>query len=105
LHPRDGDIFVVKQTERGEADVGKFLFAERDHHAGCEIRPLLNVAGRYGRCQCASRCRESQSGNSEQRYGGSGYPLLFRSLLRASHGRILQHCKKDIILMHPTPTK
>ena len=93
LHACDGDIFVVEETEGGEADVGKFLFTERDYHAGCEIRPLLDIAGRYGRCRCASRQRKSQSGSSERRYGGSGYSLLFRSLLQARHNRILQRCK------------
>ena len=33
--------------EGGEADVGKFLFTERNHRARCEIRPLLKVACRY----------------------------------------------------------
>ena len=30
--------------EGSKADVGNFLFTERDHHARSEIRPLLNVA-------------------------------------------------------------
>ena len=42
-------FFVVEEMEGGEADVGKFLFTERDHHARSEIRPLLNVSRRYGR--------------------------------------------------------
>jgi hypothetical protein len=48
------DVFVVEEMEGGEADVGKFLLTERDHHAGCVTRRLLNVTGRYGRCRCAS---------------------------------------------------
>ena len=36
-------FFVVEEMEGSEADVGKFLFTERDHHARSEIRPLLNV--------------------------------------------------------------
>jgi len=46
----DAEIFgfVVEEMEGGKADVGKFLFAERDRHAGYEIRPLLNVARRHG---------------------------------------------------------
>jgi hypothetical protein len=48
------DEFVVEEMEGGEADVGNFLFTERDHHARSEIPPLLNVTGRYGRCRCAS---------------------------------------------------
>jgi len=30
--------------EGGEADVGELFFAERDHLAGREVRPLLNIA-------------------------------------------------------------
>jgi len=48
------EFFFVEKLEGGEADVGKLFFAERDHHAGSEIPPLLNVSGRYGRCVCAS---------------------------------------------------
>jgi hypothetical protein len=52
------EIFVVEEMEGGEADVGKFLFAERYHHARCVIRPL-NVAPRHDRCRCASCQRKS----------------------------------------------
>jgi hypothetical protein len=41
--------------EGGEADVGKFLFTERNQQVRCEIRPLLKVARRYDRCRCTSR--------------------------------------------------
>jgi hypothetical protein len=54
LHAAEENIFFVEETEGSEADVGDFLFTERDHHAGREILPLLNVTGRYGRCRCAS---------------------------------------------------
>ena len=82
--------------EGGEADVGELFFAERDHLAGREVRPLLNIAGRCDRCRCASRQRKSQSGSSQRRYGGFDDSLLFRSLLHPRHGRILQRCKKDL---------
>jgi hypothetical protein len=42
-------FFVVEETEGSKADVGNFLFTERDHHARCEIRPL-NIGRGYGRC-------------------------------------------------------
>jgi hypothetical protein len=48
------DVFVVEEMEGGKADVGKFLFTERDHRARCEIRPLLKIARRYDRCERAT---------------------------------------------------
>jgi hypothetical protein len=57
LHAAATDVFVVEEMEGGEADVGKFLFTERDHQARCGIRSLLNVARRYNRCRCTSRER------------------------------------------------
>ena len=46
-------FFVVEEMEGSKADVGNFLFTERDHHARSEIRPL-NIGRRYGRCICTS---------------------------------------------------
>jgi hypothetical protein len=54
LHAAEENIVVVEETEGSEADVGNFLFTERDHHPGREILPLLNVTGRHRRCRCAS---------------------------------------------------
>jgi hypothetical protein len=48
------EILVVEEMEGGEADVGKLLFAERDHHTWYEIRNLLKVICRNSRCKCAS---------------------------------------------------
>jgi hypothetical protein len=54
LHAAQYIFFVVEETEGSKADVGNFLFTERDHHARREIPPLLDVSGRYGRSRCAS---------------------------------------------------
>jgi hypothetical protein len=43
-----GEVFVIEEMEGSEADVRKFFFAEREHHAGYEIRSLLKVARRNG---------------------------------------------------------
>jgi hypothetical protein len=48
------EFFFVKKLEGSEADVGKFFFAERSHHAGDEALPFLNVTGRHGRGVCTS---------------------------------------------------
>ena len=47
-------FFFVEEMEGRKADVGNFLFTERDHHARCEIRPLLNIGRGDGRCICTS---------------------------------------------------
>jgi hypothetical protein len=48
------EFFFVEKLEGSEADVGKFFFAERNHHAGDEVLPFLNVTGRHGRGVCTS---------------------------------------------------
>ncbi len=48
------EILVVEEMEGGEADVGKLLFTERDHHIRYEIRDPLKVICRNSRCKCAS---------------------------------------------------
>ena len=95
-------VFTIDEMEGREADVCEFFFTESHHLARREVRPWLNVARRYGCCRCASRQRKSQSGRSQRRYGGFCYSLLFRSLLHPLHGRILQHCKKEIRESDPT---
>jgi hypothetical protein len=54
-HQTAGEAFMVDEVEGGEADVGEFFLAERRHLRGHEVRPLLKVARRYGRCRCVSR--------------------------------------------------
>lgn len=81
--------FLVGEMEGREADVGEFFLAERGELAGREVRPLLKLACRQCGRSRASRQRKSQSGESERRYCGFGHSLLFRSLLRPLHGRIL----------------
>jgi hypothetical protein len=106
LHACGGVFFVVEEMEGGETDVGEFLFIEGNREAKSGNRPLLEVTGRYGRCRCAPRHRKSQSGDSQRRNGGFHYALLlFRSLLHPLHGRILQHCRKDLRENHPTLSK
>ena len=87
-------FLVVAQMESGEADVGEFFLAERCVPTGIGVRPLLNLACRQrGRCR-ASRQRKRQSGEAKRRHCGFGLAVLFRSLSRPPHGRILQGFKK-----------
>jgi len=83
--------------EGGEVDVGEFFFAERSELAGREVRSLLRLARRHRGRHRASRQRKSQSGYSERRDCGFGHWLLFRSLLRSLHGRILHGRKNDLL--------
>jgi hypothetical protein len=82
--------------EGGEADVREFFLAERGELAGREVRPLLKLAWRHRGRHRASGQRKSESGETERRYCGFGHSLLFRSLLRPLHGRILRGWKYDL---------
>jgi hypothetical protein len=53
LHAAKYVFFVVEEMEGGKADVGNFLFTERDHRARSEIRPL-NIGRGHGRRICTS---------------------------------------------------
>ena len=53
LHAAKYIFFVVEEMEGSKADVGNFLFTERDHRARSEIRPL-NIGRGYGRSICTS---------------------------------------------------
>ncbi|WP_168195518.1 hypothetical protein [Bradyrhizobium sp. NAS80.1] len=89
--------FIAGEMEGGEADVGEFFLAERCELAGREVRSLLRLACRHCGRHRASRQRKSQSSDSERRHRGFGHPLLFRSLLRPLHGRILHCWKNDLV--------
>ena len=94
-------VFLVEQVERGEADVGHFLFAEGDGLIRSEVRQLPYIGGRHGGRHCASRQRKRQPCGSECRHGDFGHSLFrFRTLLRLPHGRTSEHCKK-----HPSRGK
>jgi hypothetical protein len=88
--------------EGGEVDVGEFFLAERGEVAGREVRSLLRLVCRHRGRHRASRQRESQSGESERRHCRFGHSLLFRSLLRPLHGRILR-VGRTIFYSQPTP--
>ncbi|WGD53311.1 hypothetical protein QA641_05155 [Bradyrhizobium sp. CB1650] len=102
---RDASTVDEIEMEGGETDVGEFFLTERRHMAGREVRPVLNVAVWHRRRRCASRERKSQTGYAQRRHRGFGHPLLFRSLLRSLHGRILQGWKNDVREYDPMPSE
>ena len=95
-HAAEG-FFIAGEMEGGEVDVGEFFLAERTELAGRIIQSLLRLVCRHRGRHRASRHRKSQSGESERRYRGFGHSLLFRSLLRSLHGRILHGSKNDLL--------
>ena len=54
LHTATG-VFLVEEMEGGQADVGHFLFIERDGLSGSKVRQLLCVGCRHRGRRCASR--------------------------------------------------
>src|SRR5262249_43051735 len=81
-------VFLVEDVERGQADVGHFLFAEKDL---VTLRCVLGrrVRRRAGVCRrCAARQRQGHAGDAQYRYG-LAQTLSLRSLLRLRHSRVL----------------
>jgi hypothetical protein len=77
--------------ERGETDVGHFLFAKNEALIGRSIAGLRDISsGRRG-CGCATDQRKTKSGGTQHLHGGDfGRAFLLRSLLAPWHGRILR---------------
>jgi len=82
--------FLIEEMERGETDVGHFLFAKNEALIGRDVVRLREISSRHRVRGCAPRQRETQSGRTECRYGGGlGRARVLRSLLHPWHGRIL----------------
>jgi hypothetical protein len=84
-------VFPIEQMERGETDVGHFLFAKNEAVIGRGIVRLRDTgSGRRG-CGCTTHQRKTESGGTEHFHGGGfGCALPLRSLLDPWHGRILR---------------
>jgi hypothetical protein len=83
--------FLIEEMERGEADVGHFLFAKNEALIGRDVVRFREISSGYRVRGCAPPQRKSQSGRTECRYGGSfGCARVLRSLLHPWHGRILR---------------
>jgi Uncharacterized alpha/beta hydrolase domain (DUF2235) len=85
LHVAAGG-FLIEEMERGETDVGHFLFAKNEALIGRDAVRLRDITIGYRGCGCAPRQRETQSGRTECRYGGGlGRARVLRSLLHPWH--------------------
>jgi hypothetical protein len=78
--------------ERGETDVGHFLFAKNEALIGPVIVGLRDIgSGHRGRGCIITHQRKTQPGGTQRlRGGGFGCAFLLRSLLDPWHGRILR---------------
>jgi hypothetical protein len=88
--------------ERGETDVGHFLFTKNEALIGRGVVRLRDISNGYRGCGCAARQRKTQPGGTQRRRGGGfGGACLLRSLLRPWHGRILRKllCKVQLVMV------
>jgi hypothetical protein len=77
--------------ERGETDVGHFLFAKNEALIGRRIVRLRDTGSGHRGCGCTTHQRKTQSGGTQHLHGGGfGCAFLLRSLLDPWHGRILR---------------
>jgi hypothetical protein len=84
-------VFLIEEIERGETDVGHFLFAKNEALIGRDVVRLREISSGYRVRGCAPPQRKSQSGCTECRCGGGfGCARVLRSLLHPWHGRILR---------------
>ena len=82
------DVFLIEEIERGETDVGHFLFAKNEALIGRDVVRMRDMSSGYRVRGCAPRQRETQSGRTECRHGGGfGCACVLRSLLHPWHGR------------------
>jgi hypothetical protein len=84
--PRDlyaaANVFPIEEMERGETDVGHFLFVKNEALIGRGIVRLRDTGSGHCGCGCTTHQRKTQSGDTEHFHsGGSGRAFLLRSLL------------------------
>jgi hypothetical protein len=84
-------VFSVEEMERGQTDVGHFLFAKNEALIWRGIVRLQDTGSGHRGCGCTARQRKTQSGGTQHLHGGGfGCAFLLRSLLDPWHGRILR---------------
>jgi hypothetical protein len=78
----DAKVFSIEQMERGETDVGHFLFAKDEALIGRGIVRLRDTGSGHRGCGCTTHQRKTQSGGTQHLHGdGFGCAFLLRSLL------------------------
>jgi hypothetical protein len=85
------NVFPIEDIERGETDVGHFLFVENEALIGRGIVRLRDTGSGHRGCGCTTYQRKTQSGGTQHLHGGGfGCAFLLRSFLDPWHGRILR---------------
>jgi hypothetical protein len=83
--------------ERGETDVGHFLFAKNEALIGRGIVRSRNISSGHRRCGCAPDQRKIKTGGTHHLHGRAFVSaFLLRSLLDPWHGRILRNLVKAL---------
>lgn len=91
------NVFPIKEVERGETDVGHFLFAKDQALIGRGIVGLRQSGTRHAGCGGAACQRKTQSGGTQRTHGGGfGRAFWHRSLLVSWHGCTLQEFLLDV---------
>jgi hypothetical protein len=76
------NVFLIENIERGERDVGHFLFAKNEALIGRGVVKLRDAGSGHRGCGCITRQRKTQSGGTQHLRGGRfGPAFLLRSLL------------------------
>ena len=76
------NVFPIEEIERGETDVGHFLFAKNEALIGRGIVRLRDTGSGHRGCGCTIHQRKTQSGGTQHLHGGGfGCAFLLRSLL------------------------
>jgi hypothetical protein len=83
-------VFPIEEMERGETDVGHFLFAKNEALIWRGIVRLWDAGSGHRGCGCTTHQRKTQSGGTQHLHGGFAFAFLLRSLLDPCHGRILR---------------
>ena len=61
------DVLLIQEMERGETDVGHFLFAKNDALIGRSIVRLRDISSGHRGCRCGTQQRKTQSGGTQHR--------------------------------------
>jgi hypothetical protein len=85
------NVLFLEEMERGETDVGHFLFAKNEALIRRGIIRLRDTSSGHRGCGCTTDQRKTQSGGTQHLHGGGfGCAFLPRSLPDPWHGRILR---------------
>jgi hypothetical protein len=87
LHIAAANVFPVEEMERGETDIGHFLFAKDKASIGRRVLGLRSIGSGDGGCGCAAHERKAQPGSTQHLCSRNlGCAFALRSLFNLTHG-------------------